>query len=117
MHTAHRRSVLPLAFVTLSVTVVGCSRQKAPPPAARPSVAPTSQPSASLDLAGAEMRPMYRELLPVDLPTVARVAMARSIDVKQARERVAAAKGRYESSVEAVFPIIAPALTYQHFDG
>ncbi|MDB5297726.1 MAG: TolC family protein [Phycisphaerales bacterium] len=60
---------------------------------------------------------MYREMLAVDLGTVARVATARSIDIRQARERVEAARGRYESSVEAVLPVIAPALTYQHLEG
>jgi len=60
---------------------------------------------------------MYRELLAVDLPAVVRVAAARSIDIQQARERVQAARGRYESSVEAVLPVIAPALTYQHLEG
>jgi outer membrane protein TolC len=95
----------------------GCA---APPPdeqPERPSVAPTTQPTASLSLRDAEVRPMYRELLAIDLPTVTRVAAARSIDIREARERVSAFQGRYESSVEAVFPVIAPAFTYQHFEG
>jgi outer membrane protein TolC len=60
---------------------------------------------------------MYRELLAVDLPTVARVAVARGIDTREARERVHAAEGRYESSVEAIFPVIAPTFAYQHLEG
>jgi outer membrane protein TolC len=96
--------------------LTGCaahSKPQAPPP----SVAPSTQPTASLAIADAQMRPMYRELLPVDLPAVTRVATARSIDIKQAQERVAAAQGRYESSVEAVLPVIAPAFTFQHVEG
>jgi outer membrane protein TolC len=60
---------------------------------------------------------MYRRLLPVDLATVARVAVARGIDVREARQRVRAAEGRYESSVEVLFPVIAPTFAYQHLEG
>src|SRR4051812_12506126 len=82
-----------------------------------PSVAPSTQPTAVLQLGGVEIRPMYRELLAVDLPTVTRVAMARSIDIQQARARVEASRGRYEGSVEAIVPVIAPGFTYQHLEG
>ena len=60
---------------------------------------------------------MYRELLPVDLATVMQVAAAKNIDIQQVQARVAAAQGRYESSVEAAFPVIAPNLMYQHLEG
>jgi outer membrane protein TolC len=63
------------------------------------------------------MQPMYRELLAIDLPTVRRVAAAGNLDIRQARERVLAAKGRYESNVEAIFPVIAPGIAYQHLEG
>lgn len=82
-----------------------------------PTVAPATQPSASLDLGGVTIQPMYRQLLAVDLPTVARVAGARSIEIRQAQARVQASRGRYESSVEAIFPVIAPSLAYQHLEG
>src|SRR2546421_590344 len=82
-----------------------------------PSVAPSTQPVATLQIGATEIRPMYRELLAIDLPTVVQVALARNIDIEQAKIRVDASRGRYESSVEAVFPVIAPALTYQHFNG
>jgi outer membrane protein TolC len=98
-------------------TAAGCATQRSAPPPPRPSVAPATQPSASLSIGGADVRPMYRELLAVDLPTVLRVAAAQNLDIAQARERVEAAKGRYESSVEAVFPVIAPSLAYQHLEG
>ena len=60
---------------------------------------------------------MYREMLAVDLPVVTHVATARSLDIQQAKERVAFNRGRYEASVEALLPVIAPAITFQHFDG
>src|SRR4051812_25926528 len=83
----------------------------------KPSVAPTSQPSASLDVRGGDVAPMYRELLAVDLETVVRVATADNLDVRQARDRVEASRGRYESSVGAIFPVIVPSIAFQHFDG
>src|SRR5258708_7489231 len=82
-----------------------------------PSVAPSTQPLATLQFVGTEIRPMYRELLAIDLPTVVQVAMARNIDIEQAKTRVDTYRGKYETSVEAVFPIIAPAFTYQNFEG
>jgi outer membrane protein TolC len=83
-----------------------------------PSVAPVTQPSAAaVDLGGIEVRPMYREMLAVDLPVVTQVATARSLDIQQAKERVAFSRGRYEASVEALLPVIAPAFTFQHFEG
>jgi HAE1 family hydrophobic/amphiphilic exporter-1 len=86
-------------------------------PQAHPSVAPATQPSVSLTVGPTEVKPMYHELLAIDLPTVLRVAAAKNLDIEQARQRVEASKGRYESSVEAVFPVIAPSLAYQHLEG
>jgi multidrug efflux system outer membrane protein len=82
-----------------------------------PSVAPATQPTASLEIGGAEIRPMYRELLAIDLPNVMQLASAQSLDIQQARQRVEGAKGRYEASVEAIFPVIAPGLAWQHLEG
>jgi outer membrane protein TolC len=96
--------------------ICGCA-SKPKPATTRPSVAPATQPAAFLDLAGGRIHPMYRELLAIDLPSVARLAMAQSIDIAEARQRVLASRGRYEASIEALFPIIAPAFTYQHFEG
>ena len=96
--------------------VTGCASQR-PPRAAYPAVGPATQPAVSLSIGGADVGPMYHELLAVDLPTVLRVAAARNLDIAQARERVEASRGRYESSVEAVFPVIAPSLAYQHLEG
>jgi outer membrane protein TolC len=83
----------------------------------RPSVAPATQPSVSLQLNGSAVAPMYRELLAIDLPTVLRVANARNLDIERARQQVQANRGRYESNVEAIFPVIAPSIAYSHFQG
>jgi outer membrane protein TolC len=60
---------------------------------------------------------MYRHLLPVDLPTVARVAMARNLDIQEAQQRVEASRGEYESSVGAIFPSITPNITARGLEG
>lgn len=86
-------------------------------PTTRPSIAPATQSSVSLSLGGNEVQPMYRELLAIDLPTVLRVARTDNLQIQQARERVETAKGRYESNVEAIFPVIAPGIAYQYLDG
>jgi outer membrane protein TolC len=104
------------AFGFLLIFAAGCAQQSAQRPA-RPDVAPATQPSATLQLGGVEMRPMYRELLAVDLPTVAEVALARSVDIRQARERVEGSKGRYEASVQALLPVVAPNFGFTNFEG
>jgi outer membrane protein TolC len=97
----------------------GCA-QEAPPARERPDVAPTTQPSdanAAVQIGGVEIRPMYRELLAIDLSTVARVATTSSLDVSQARQRVEASRGRYEANVGALLPVIGANFAYQHFEG
>src|SRR5437762_9464525 len=107
-----------IASITTSLAVLvaffatGCAQKQRPrPQASRPSLAPATQPSASLQIDASHVQPMYRELLAVDLPTVIRVATTRNLEIEQARQRVEAQRGQYESSVESVFPIIAPTLT------
>lgn len=97
--------------------VAGCASKPAPPPPARPSVAPTSQPTNSLALDPSVVKPMYRELLAIDLSTVARVATAQNLDIQQARNRVAAQRGRYDVSVQALFPVVAPSVGFLRVDG
>jgi len=95
--------------------VGGCetARVHTPPP----SVLPTTQPTASFALHAEQIRPMYQTLMAIDLPTVTRVALAQNLDIRQAALRVEASRGQYESSVEAIFPVIAPSIAWQHFDG
>jgi outer membrane protein TolC len=113
-----RRWCTALACGVLLAVAGGCAaRRPAPAPAPRPSVAPTSQPSASLQIDPANVKPMYREMLPVDLPTVIKVAAAQNLDIEQARHRVEADRGRYEASVGALFPVIGPAFTFNDVQG
>jgi outer membrane protein TolC len=108
--------VRTLAMAIAMIGAMGCASQR-PARAPYPSVAPATQPSASLAIGDTAVGPMYHELLAIDLPTTLRVAASRNLDIAQARQRVDASRGRYESSVEAVFPVIAPSLAYQHLEG
>ncbi|HEY8749136.1 MAG TPA: TolC family protein [Tepidisphaeraceae bacterium] len=105
-----------LAATLLVCVVAGCAAsgervEKAP------RVAPATQPSASLDLGGPRIAPMYSRLLAIDLPTVARVATLQNLDIQRARQQVEANRGRYERNIEAIFPVIAPSIAYNHFQG
>ncbi|MFI5377719.1 MAG: TolC family protein [Tepidisphaerales bacterium] len=112
-------SVVFREYICCLLAVLGIAGCAAPAwqPAERPALAPATQPSASLALDSTQIKPMYRELLAIDLPTVVRVAAARNLDIEQARQRVGASRGRYEASVEMIVPIVAPALIYQHLEG
>jgi outer membrane protein TolC len=95
----------------------GCASQSTKSSKAPPTVAPTTQPVSDGVPLGSQIPPLYREMLAIDLPTVAQVASAQNIDIRQAKERVEASKGRLESSVGAFFPVIAPGLTFEHVEG
>src|SRR5258706_5315737 len=86
-------------------------------PLSHPSVAPATQPIASLKVDASQIPPMYRRLLAVDLPTVARVAMAHNLDIQAAQQRVEASRGVYESSVGAIFPSSTPNITGRGLEG
>jgi outer membrane protein TolC len=96
----------------LTAAASGCAEDQASLPLSHPSVAPTTQPAASIKVDASRIHPMYEHrLLAVDLPTVARVAMARNIDIKQAQASIEASRGVYESSVGAIFPSLTPNVT------
>ena len=106
------RAALP--FVLLAVS--GCadlmndraSSVHAPPP----SVAPATQPTASLKVDASQIKPMYdRRMLAVDLPTVIRIAMSRNIDIQEAQQRIAASQGEFEANVGMIFPSLTPNVT------
>jgi outer membrane protein TolC len=82
-----------------------------------PSVVPATQPMASLGVDASQITPMYHRLLGIDLPTVARVAVSQNLDIRLARQRVEMSRGRYESSVAAIFPVVAPSVTGLHVQG
>jgi outer membrane protein TolC len=112
------RKVLRISsgIVACAICIAGCSSNSAPV-ARAPSIAPLTQPSASLRVSDTPMAPMYHELLAVDLPTVARIAAAWNLDIEQAKQRVLAQHGRYEASVGAIVPVITPSFTAQHLEG
>jgi outer membrane protein len=100
--------MIPAAFASLMAN--GCadlSGLRLSPP----SVAPAAQPTATLNVDPSQISTMYRRMLAVDLPTVARVAMARNLDIQQAQQRVEASRGQYEASVGAIFPSLTPGVT------
>ena len=101
--------------LALGLLIGGCEAARVRP--MPPSVMPTTQPSASFALSSDDIRPMYQQMMAIDLPTVSRVALAQNLDIRQAALRVETSRGQYESSVEAIFPVIAPSLAWQHFDG
>jgi outer membrane protein TolC len=61
---------------------------------------------------------MYdRRMFAVDLPTTVRVAMARNIDIRAAREHVAASGGEFEANVGMIFPSVSPNITARGIRG
>src|SRR5882762_12025518 len=100
--------MVPAAFVSLMAN--GCADLSSLR-LSHPSVAPDAQPTATLKVDPSQIPTMYRQMLAVDLPTVARVAMARNLDIQQAQQRVEASRGAYEASVGAIFPSITPNIT------
>ena len=107
-------------FLGLCISASGCASLKPmTPPAAAPDVRPTSQPSPPdiVKLDKSLIRPMHRELLPIDLSTTVRVTLASNLDIQLARQQVEAERGRLESTVGAVFPVIAPNAAYEQVDG
>jgi outer membrane protein TolC len=100
----------------LMLAIAGCTTPAAAPPS-HPSMAPATQPSATLTLDATPIAPMYYRLLPVDLPTVAKVVVAQNLDIQQARERLEASRGTFQGSVEALFPTISPGVVVQSLRG
>jgi outer membrane protein TolC len=96
--------------------LVACAEPPPPPPPA-PSLAPDHASEQTVALADAAIQPMYREIVAIDVASVVRLALAQNLDLERARENVEAARGRYEGSVEAIFPVFAPTVAWQHVDG
>jgi hypothetical protein len=97
----------------LALAFIGCATpQHVRQP--HPSVAPTTQPTVSLDVGPTELKPMYRELLAIDLPTVLRVADAKNLDIEQARQLVVSSNFGDEFIVVAYFRVLAQSNAYQH---
>jgi hypothetical protein len=83
------------AVLLLAGLVAACADAPPEPAAPAPDVTPVRQKSvSSLRLTNAEIRPMYRQVLAIDLESVTRVASLNNIDIKEARQRVEASHGR-----------------------
>ncbi len=98
----------------------GCASQGGPRPVVeRPDVSPRGEGAAgaTIPLDASQIKPMFTQLLPIDLPTVVRVAVAQNTDILQARLNVTAVEGGYESAVGAAFPVIFPAAVFEHVEG
>jgi outer membrane protein len=107
-----------LASVSLFFILAGCAIDD--PEMAMPLAdvaARMAQPSETIPLDKSQIQPLYRELLAIDLPSVVRVAAAQNIDVREAQERVTAARGDYEASVESIAPTLSPGVTLYHVQG
>jgi outer membrane protein TolC len=110
------RGPAPFIVVMLLLALGGCGEVSSLP-LLHPSVAPATQPGASLKVDASKIPPMYHRLLAVDLRTVLRVATARNIDIKEAKERVEGSRGEYESSIGALFPSLTPSVTAMGIEG
>lgn len=97
-----------------------CASQQGWRPAIeRPDVSPRGggASTTTIPLDSSQIKPMFTELLPIDLPTVVRVAVAQNTDIMLARLNVTAVEGGYESAVGAAFPAIVPTALFEHVEG
>ncbi|MBI1827068.1 MAG: TolC family protein [Planctomycetes bacterium] len=104
----------------LSLTFSGCAApSKTTNSDPRPNVAPTSTPNRGreLSLDASQIKPMFTELSPIDLPTAIRVAAADNFDIQQARQNVEGSRGQLESTVGSVFPALVPTALFEHVEG
>jgi len=85
----------------------------------RPDISPIQQSSSEqlLKLDASQIKPMYREILAINLPTIVRVAAAENFDILQAKEEVMASKGLLESAHGSIFPSLVPSVSFQDVQG
>ncbi len=114
------RPWITLTLAVVAVLLGGCaSRKPTQTIAQRPNVTPDTQPDSgeSLHLQASDVKPMYTEMLPIDLPTVAGVAAAENFDIRAAREAVVSSRGALESTIGAALPAIVPTALFEHVEG
>ena len=120
IHGPSRLRLLMPAGVAAMALCVGCrSPRSVTTLPERPDVAPVEQPQLGepLQLDASQIKPMYTEMLAIDLPTVVRVAAAQNFDIRQARQAVEANRGRYQSAVGGAFPALVPTALFEHVEG
>src|ERR1700752_3756824 len=87
------------AVLLLACLVAACAEEPPQPGGPPPDVTPLRQRStSSLRLTNAEIPPMYRQVLAMDLESVTQVASLNNIDIREARQRVEASQGQLESA-------------------
>ncbi len=124
MTVSFRRRARTIGLIALaaasSALATGCMQPKPQVDAPRrPDVRPAEQPVVALPLQldASQIKPMYTELLAIDLSTVVRVASADNFDIRHARQAVNARRGQYEAVVGAAFPAIVPTALFEHVEG
>lgn len=111
-------AVMCCAALVLSGVMASCALDPAEPPATPPDVSPLrSQTGGTLRLANSGVRPMYRDVLAIDLGTAARVASLDNIEILKSRQRVEASHGQLESAAAAVLPVVGPGIVLNHLQG
>lgn len=111
---------ISLAFIGTIGFAGGCApRKPVTVVPERPNVAPTAAPAPAeaLRLDASQVKPMYTEMLAIDLPSVVRVATAQNFDILQARQAVVVSRGQLESTVGAAFPALVPTALFEHVEG
>ncbi|MFQ5807281.1 MAG: hypothetical protein ACE5I3_12600, partial [Phycisphaerae bacterium] len=76
-----------------------------------------SSPAEALRLDASHIKPMYTEMLAIDLPSIVRVASARNLDIRRARQAAIASRGRLEAAVGGAFPVLVPTALFEHVEG
>ncbi len=110
---------LSLVVVAAALLHPGCASPDAVIAIDRPNVVPlpSDQTLPSLTLDATTISPMFTALLPVDAATVAALAVAGNLDIRQAREAVIESEGDVESTIGAAFPAIVPTALFEHVEG
>ncbi|MCH7556289.1 MAG: TolC family protein [Planctomycetes bacterium] len=107
-------------WLTVCVFVGGCATTKLrETQLQKPDVTPEHQTASThvLQLDASQIKPMYREIYAINLPTVVRVAAAENFDILQAKEQVMASKGLLESAHGSIFPSLVPSVLFQDVQG
>jgi outer membrane protein TolC len=70
-----------------------------------------------LNVPAADLSPATNQIYPIDLATTMKLAGARNLDIKIARERLAEARATREAATWAFLPTLSPGVSYRRHDG